>query len=330
MAQVSVVVPIYNVESYLQRSLDSLMKQTYHDFEVLCINDGSTDASAKIIQQFVDCDTRFKRHDKENGGLSDARNYGLKRVTSKFVMFLDSDDFYELDMLEKAMTRMVQDQLDCVIFDYNQYFDETNLKEQIHLPFDATQTYDPRVHKSLFAYVNNAAWNKVYRTDLFKVNNIEYPFGYRHQDLGTTFRYLTFCERVGFIHEPLYNYLADRPNNITQQVDTKIDHILDMVQLNLDFFKSKHIFDVYYEELKYLSVINLMYSFRKLTQFTDRRFVFEFIDRTFDLIKSNFPDYPKSKYPIQNVPNARIYLSRRNLKAYYVYASIRRVLCKKS
>ena len=330
MVQISVVVPIYNVGPYLNRSLGTLIEQTFTDFEVLCVNDGSTDDSADIIQQFVERDPRFKRLDKQNGGLSDARNFGFKQVNAPYVMFLDSDDFFEPDMLELSFKRMVEDQLDLVIFDYNQVFDETKFVESIHLPFEFDRVYDPRIDKSLFAYVNNAAWNKMYRTDLFKQNNLEYPFGYRHQDLGTTFRYLSYCERVGFIQKPLYNYRADRPNNITQQVDHKIDHILDMVKLNIVFFKDRNLFEAYYEELKYLSVINLLYSFRKLTQFTNQRFVFDFIDQTFGLIKKNFSDFPKAKYPIFDQPNAKIYLNPFKLKAYYVFTMLRRHLCKKS
>jgi len=330
MVQISVVVPIYNVGPYLKRSLDSLIDQTFTDFEILCVNDGSTDNSADIIQQFVVRDHRFKRLDKQNGGLSDARNFGLKQVTAPYVMFLDSDDFFESNMLELSFKRMVQDQLDLVIFDYNQVFDETKFVEPMHLPFESDRVYDPRIDKSLYAYMNNAAWNKMYRTDLFKQNGLEYPYGYRHQDLGTTFRYLSYCERVGFIQKPLYNYRADRPNNITQQVDYKIDHILDMVKLNIVFFKDHNLFETYYEELKYLSVINLLYSFRKLTQFTHQAFVFEFIDQTFGLIKENFPDFPKAKYPIWDEPNARIYLNPFKLKIYYVFTMMRRRLCKKS
>lgn len=330
MTQVSIVLPIFNVRDYLERSLNSLLTQNFIDFEVLCVNDGSTDDSSSVIQKYVDLDSRFKRLDKPNGGLSDARNYGLKFVKSPYVMFLDSDDYFEPNMLELAMTRMTQDKLDLVVFDYQQVFDESKIKEHIHIPFEQNIIYDPKQDKSLFAYVNNAAWNKLYRTDIFIRNNLEYPFGYRHQDLGTTFRYLSFCKRVGFINIPLYNYLADRPNNITQQVDKKIDHILDMVQLNINFFKEKDIFEFYYEELKYLSVINVFYSFRKLSQLSNRKFVFSYINQTFKLLKSNFQDFPKSKYPIWDEPNSNIYLSKFKLKAYYIYKCLRRKLWKKS
>lgn len=330
MAQVSIVLPIFNVRNYLERSLSSLLNQTFSDFEVLCVNDGSTDDSSLIIQKYVDKDSRFKRLDKLNGGLSDARNYGLKFVKSAFVMFLDSDDYFEPNMLEMVITKMTQDKLDLVIFDYNQFFDELKIKEEIHIPFESNIIYNPKLDKSLFAYVNNAAWNKLYRTDIFIQNELEYPFGYRHQDLGTTFRYLTLCKRVGFINIPLYNYLADRPNNITLQVDQKIKHILDMVKLNINFFKEYNIFDFYYEELKYLSVINILYSFRKLSQFSNWKFVFDFIDQTFKMLKTNFPDLPKSKYPIWDEPNSHIYLVKSKLKAYYIYKRLRRYLWEKS
>ena len=244
-------------------------------------------------------------------------------------MFLDSDDYFEANMLELALSRMIDDKLDLVVFDYHQVFDETNIRECIHIPFSSEKIYSPIIDKSVIAYINNAAWNKMYRTEIFIQNNLEYPYGYRHQDLGTTFRYITFCKRIGFIDLPLYNYLADRPNNITQQVDKKINHILDMVNFNIEFFVKNELYEHYYEELKYLSIINIMYSFRKLSQLLNLNFVFDFINKAFELINTNFPDFPESKYPIWDEPNSKIYLFKNRLKAYYLYTSLRRYIWKK-
>lgn len=324
MAQVSLVVPIYNVDAYLERCLESIRHQTFKDIEVLCINDGSTDTSQSIIDQFVKKDERFKSFIKPNGGLSDARNYGLQRVTSAVVMFPDSDDFCEPSMVEKAYTRMIKDQLDCVVFDYAQYFDAHQTKEVIHLPFDDNTIYAFDTHPELIAYMNNAAWNKLYKVSIFRDEHIEYPLGYRHQDLGTTLRYLYFCDRIGYIHEPLYNYLADRLNNLTQMVDQKIRHIIDMNQINIHFFKEKDIFNRYYEELKYVSAINLMTSLRKLPRLSDKEFVFEFIDQSFDFMEHHFPGYPKCVYPLNKEPHAFIYTHRNLLKWYYRYTQLRR------
>lgn len=324
MAKISLVLPIYNVEAYLDRCLSSIRTQRRTDFVVLCVNDGSTDQSQSIIDHYVKLDQRFVSLTKSNGGLSDARNYGLERVTTPYVMFLDSDDFVEEDMLELALGKMEKDELDLLVFDYFQYFDEKNLKEEIHLPFEEDVIYNLKSHPQLLAYLNNAAWNKIYKTSLFKDHGIVYPFGYRHQDLGTTFRYLCFCERVGFIRKPLYDYLADRPNNLTQMIDPKIDHILDMVKMNLEFYQLEGLSDAYREELKYLGTINLLQSLRKLPKFEDQTFVFDFIDKSFDLMKAYFNDWPKSTYPIYKEAYAWLYLNRNLLKWYYRYTQLRK------
>ena len=102
MSTVSIIVAIYNIEDYLKKCLDSLRVQTFSDITVYCVNDGSKDGSKKIIEEFCAMDSRFVLVDKPNGGLSDARNYALKDVTSKYVMFIDGDDFVQPDMVECA------------------------------------------------------------------------------------------------------------------------------------------------------------------------------------------------------------------------------------
>ena len=100
MAKISIIVPVYNVSKYLKRSLDSLINQTLKDLEIIIVNDGSTDNSLDICQEYASLDNRIKVISKENGGLSSARNYGLRYVTSDYVAFIDSDDYVALDMFE--------------------------------------------------------------------------------------------------------------------------------------------------------------------------------------------------------------------------------------
>lgn len=323
MSKVTIVVPIYNVENYLRRNLETLKEQTYTDIEVLCVNDGSIDNSGKIIDDFVQHDQRFKRLDKENGGLSDARNYGLKYASGKYIMFIDSDDFVSKDMVKACVERMEKDNLDMVVFDYQQHYDETNSDEVIHIPFDDEKVYSLKENKELLAYCNNAAWNKMYRTALFTDNLIEYPFGYRHQDLGTTFRLIYYSERIGFINRPLYYYLVDRPNNISQMIDKNLYHILDMCKINVDFYKSVNLFEDIKEELKYLCMINFNVALRKAIKLKDRKFVFNFIDQIFDFMKLNFGNLKFKKYSPISYKSDKIYLSRWKTKAYYIYHKYR-------
>ncbi len=324
MPKVTIVLPYYNVGDYIDKCLNSLLNQTYRDFEVFCVNDGSKDHSDEIVQKYVNQDNRFRRFVKTNGGLSDARNFGLKYVDSEYVMFLDSDDYFELKLLEKCVNKMIVDNCDLAIYDYNQLFIRENRKELIREHFDENRIYNPKVDKELVAYLSNAAWNKIYRTQLFKVNNIEYPTGYRYEDLGTTFRYLTYCERVGFINQPLANYLIDRPNNISGSSDVKIKDILIMVKMNVDFYKQHSLFNHYYEELKYLSAINCLNMLRKVPTMDNLEFVYEFIDETFKTLKEAFNDFPKCKYSLMELPQSSIYFNKNKLKLYVYYKYVLR------
>jgi len=329
MSQLTIVLPYYNVGDYIDRCLNSLLNQSVSDFEVLCVNDGSKDHSDEIVKKYVELDSRFKRLVKQNGGLSDARNFGLKDVTSKYVMFLDSDDFFEPDLVELCLSKMENDQCDLVIYNYNQLFIQENRSELISEKFSSNKIYNPKADKALVAYISNAAWNKIYRTDIFKSNLIEYPVGYRYEDLGTTFRYLMFCERVGFIEKPLANYLIDRPNNISGASDKRIKDILSMVKLNIDFYQKNQKFEDYYEELKYLSSINCLNMLRKVPLMDDLNFVISFIDDTFNVLKNSFKDFPKSSYSLMDLPQASIYFNPLKLKLYVYYKYLSRKLGKK-
>lgn len=329
MPQLTIVLPYYNVGDYIDRCLNSLLNQTNPDFEVFCVNDGSKDHSDEIVKKYGELDSRFKRLVKQNGGLSDARNFGLKDVTSKYVMFLDSDDFFEPDLVELCLNKMEKEQCDLVIYNYKQFFIRENRSELITEKFDSNKIYNPNIDKSLVAHISNAAWNKIYRTELFKSNQIEYPVGYRYEDLGTTFRYLMCCERVGFIDKPLANYLIDRPNNISGASDKKIKDILSMVELNIDFYLKNHKFEDYYEELKYLSSINCLNMLRKVPLMDDLNFVISFIDDTFRVLKNNFKDFPKSSYGLMDLPQASIYFNPLKLKLYVYYKYLSRKLGKK-
>lgn len=318
--KLTIVVAIYNVKNYLERNLDSLFNQTYRDFQVFCVNDGSTDGSEEIIDKFVAKDSRFIRLDKENGGLSDARNFGLSKCNTEFIMFLDGDDFFELDMVEESL-KLMTDDVDMCVFAYNQYYLENNTKEFISLPIK-DGVYSLNSNHELLALTPNAAWNKIYRVSLFKDNNIEYPFGYRHQDLGTTPKLLLKARKVAYLNKPLANYLIDRPNNITSQIDNKIYHMNDMCEEIINYYLNENCFITYKEELHYLTRINCTQSLRKAVKLKDRKFVFEFIDSVFDIYKKYFSSV-KNKYNYIQVKDDKVYNTKFLCKLYYIYRSIK-------
>ena len=318
MDLLTIVVPIYNIEEYLDRCLDSIYNQTYKDFKVLCINDGSTDKSRDIILKYVDLDNRFQLIDKENGGLSDARNYGIKQVKTKYVALVDGDDYVDNNYVETIIKELNKQDLDILVYGYKQYTLNNTDNKELNPPRISDGVYSLDNDKKILAYCSNSAWTKVYKTELFINNNIYYPLGYRHQDLGTTPKLLYKAKKVGFINDCLYNYLLDRPNNITTQIDSKIYHIIDMIKEIIDYYKKENIFDEYKNELYYLSFRNCIQSLRKSMNLKDKKFVYNFIDDVFNFLEDNFKG-TKDIYHIKEAKNDYIYMSRRLCKLYYSF-----------
>ncbi len=316
MAEIDIVVPIYNVESCLESCLKSLKEQSFTDIRILCVNDGSTDGSQSIIDRFTAEDSRFLSLVKKNGGLSDARNFGLKEVTAPYVMFIDGDDQCEENMCEKSLNTLKKDDSDMVVFAYKQYYSEEGRSEVISLPFDGC--YSLKDKPELLAYTPNAAWNKLYKTSLFREHDIEYPFGLRHQDLGTTPFLLAYSRRISYLNEPLYRYIVDRQGNITRKIDKKLRDILEIGEIVVTGFRNIGLFDKYKEELNYLLSVNMIQSLRKAVKLTDKDFVNGFIDDIFEFKKKNFGSNPK-KYPVKESGNDSVYLNKTMLKLYYAY-----------
>ena len=124
MIKVSVIIPVYNVKPYLKQCMDSVVGQTLRDIEIICVDDESTDGSLKILQEYAEKDTRIQIIRQKNAGAGAARNNGMRHATGKYLSFLDSDDFFEMDMLEKAYEKAERDQADFVVYKSDQYHTE--------------------------------------------------------------------------------------------------------------------------------------------------------------------------------------------------------------
>ena len=315
MCKLTIVVAIYNVENYLDKCLNSLAIQTCNDYKVYCINDGSNDKSRDIILKYLS-NPCFKLFDKENGGLSDARNYGLERCTSEYISFVDGDDFVSNDYVETIIDYLDKEKSDMLVFAYNQYY--LNNKDQEFIPLRIDEgTYQLKDKKELLAYTPNATWNKAYKTSLFKDNNINFPYGYRHQDLGTTPKLLLKAKKITYINHSLYNYLIDRPNNITAQIDKKLYHIIDMANEIATYYKHEGYYKYYLNELNYLIKRNFMQSLRKALKLKDKEFVYRFIDDIFDFENKYFKG-AKDLYHLKEEKGDIVYLSRIKCKLYYL------------
>ena len=313
MAKVSIVVPVYNVEKYLAKCLDSLLSQTYKDIKIIVVNDGSPDNSQNIIDEYQKNNPELiESYIKENGGLSDARNYGLKYVDSEYVCFVDSDDYVENNLVERCIETIEKDESDLVHFNYCRDNFETNEKEDIISRIEAG-VYNLEEENYILAYTANAAWNKMYKTKLFKDNNIEFPKGLLYEDLATTTRILPLCKKVSYIDDILYHYQVSRSGQIMSKVS---DDIITVCEYVVDYYKKNDLFDKYYSEIDYLCKINVIDALRNLRNVEDKNYIEEFIDKAFDFLDKNFKK-KNIKYDIILKKIDNVYLNRNLCKLYY-------------
>ena len=175
MPKISVIVPVYNVQEYLTKCVDSILIQDFRDFELILIDDGSTDQSGLICENYLKMDGRVKVIHKENGGLSDARNVGLDCATGDFVTFIDSDDYIEYNYLERLYNESCNTDADVVICNFYRYYDNANLKLPVIYKKSSGLYSSHDILKSLIPdnLIHSYLWNKLWKKDLF--DNLEFP-----------------------------------------------------------------------------------------------------------------------------------------------------------
>ena len=228
---VSVIVPIYDVEQYLKRCLDSLVNQTFQEIEILCVNDGSPDQSQKIVDEYVCCyTTKVKSLIKPNGGLADARNYGLDHAQGEFVAFIDSDDWVELTMIEEMYQLAISRNADIVVCDAQYVYDSGRKQFVSGGEFkEGNARSNPEIIKII-----NSAWNKLYKRSLF--DDVRFPKGLWYEDLGCIPIILAKAKNIVKIDKIFYHYFQ-REGSIMHTESEKIFDIYKAIDLIQDYIK---------------------------------------------------------------------------------------------
>ncbi|MBY0124239.1 glycosyltransferase family 2 protein [Bacillus sp. S/N-304-OC-R1] len=249
MNGLSLIIPIYNVQDYLEDCLQSVVKSmgNYSDIQVILVNDGSKDQSGDIAKGFANQHPHFFYVCKENGGLSDARNYGLQYVQYNYVTFIDSDDYIAENYFSEVFEAL-KSQPDMIIFDWMDVGEDnyTNLIKGIEFP------------KELWT-VQPSAWNKVYKTSLF--NEVKFPKGKIYEDVGTIYKILLYVDNYIYINKPLYKYRKNRKGSILTTISPKVNDIYDALEDTYSFYQTKNALSVMNNEgLCYQFVKILMWS----------------------------------------------------------------------
>lgn len=218
MSKVSVIVPVYNVEKYLARCLDSLVSQTLEDIEIICVNDGATDNSAEILSKYAEADERIKVINQANAGLSNARNTGIDAAIGEFISFVDSDDFVEPNFLEKLYNAAVETNSEIACAGIIR---ENQKKQKVFLTFENQEVKTGISEKFTLvkAPEHCYVWNKIYKTDSLKSAGIRFIGGLMYEDMPFTADVLTKMGQVVSVPGTRYHYWINNESIVKDQSD---------------------------------------------------------------------------------------------------------------
>ena len=304
MAKVSVIVPVYNVEKYIKRCLDSLVNQTLDDIEIIVVNDGSPDNSQKIIDKYVKkYPSKVKSYVKENGGQGSARNFGIKYATGEYIGYVDSDDYVEKDMFKSLYVKAIEDNLDVVICGSYNIDEITNNKEE-----ELDKIIFDDLHVNSF-FGRMAVWNKIYKKKI--VEKIEFRSKVWYEDLDFTIKVLSKTKKIGYVNKPFYDYLIREGSTMN---NSNIERNLEIL-LAFDEIKNNK---KYYDFIEYLAVDHIYISavVRVINALGEKKLKKKIINKLIGYMNDNFCSFKKNKY---------LYLLSNNRKIVYNLINLRQL-----
>ena len=318
MPKVSVIVPIYNVEKYLEKCINSLLSQTLEDIQIILVNDGSKDNSGNIAKE---CEKNNKNRiiyvEKENGGLSDARNYGLKYATGDFIAFLDSDDYIEKNAYEEMYNKAIEENADYVECDFIWEFPNK---------IRVDKQYPYKNKKEMLSFVRVVAWNKLIKSQLITDNNLEFPKGLRYEDVEFTYKLIPFINKFAYVDKPFIHYvqregsIANVQNERTAEIFTVLDNVIE-------FYKKNNIYEKYRDELEYNYARYLLCSsLKRMCKIKDKTIREKLLTESWKRLNSNFPNW-KENVILKTVNIGKNkYMRTVNKSTYKIYSKILEII----
>lgn len=279
MPSISVIVPVYNTEKYIEKCLNSLINQTLRDIEIIVVNDGSQDLSKEIIQKYIKKCNKIKYLEKENGGLSSARNYGLKYATGRYIAFLDSDDYVEEDMYKAMYEKAEEEKSDIVECDF---IWEYGKKKK----YDKRKEYKNK--RDMMKRPRAVAWNKIIRREIIEENKILFPEGLIYEDLEFYYKILLYANKISYVERYFIHYVQ-REESISNTQSEKVGDIFQILNNIVCFYIEKGKYSKYRKELQYMSArIRFGSSMKRILKIKDRKLRNKLIRRTIDFkVKEN-------------------------------------------
>ncbi|MCU7614805.1 glycosyltransferase [Chryseobacterium sp. GMJ5] len=270
-SKISIIVPVYNVEKHLAKCLNSLVNQTLQNFEILVINDGSSDRSEEIIQDFAQkYPKKIRAFFKENGGLSDARNFGIERATGDYLGFVDSDDYVSETMFEEMLNLARKHDAEMVICNIQKVDEHGNITQKLTQIPNMPEKITLREHFSVFSDLSYFACNKLFKKELFSQKR--FKKGIHFEDIQLIPQLLLECTTLAQTQKYHYHYL-ERTDSISKTHSEKGLDILKAVEDVEHFFKHSQ-YSEKHKELKNFQILEGVYTFLAYTAFVKNDAIF--------------------------------------------------------
>ena len=315
MPKVSVIVPVYNVEKYVEKCLKSLVNQTMQEIEIIVVDDGSKDGSKSIVDNYIKkYPDKIKYLYKENGGLSSARNFGIPYANGEYIAFLDSDDYVEPTMYEEMYNLAKKEDADMVECDF--IWEYPNKQK-----YDYGVVYNGK--KGAIEKARVVAWNKLIKREIIESEKIEFPFGLRYEDVEFFYKLVPSLNKIAFMKKYFIHYVQ-RENSIANTQNIKTKDIFKVLNNVIEFYKNKGYYEEYKEELEYTYLrLLLCSSLKRMCKIKDKQERKIALDDTWNNINTNFPNWRKNRI-LKKKTIKNMYIKSVNRFTFKIYCFILR------
>lgn len=315
--KISVIVPVYNTEKYLRKCLDSLIVQTLEELEIIAVDDGSTDQSGMILDEYQkNYPQKMKVVHKENGGQASARNLAIGLCNGEYIGFLDSDDFVKNDMFAKMYQKAISGNADYVACGYT---DIMYAKEKEVVLQEYVASRPAYQTKELFFDALVSPFLHIYRRELLVKSGVRFTQGHIYEDTAFYLNLIPYINKIEVIEEALAYRVRHSNSTTTIYKKEKIRHIFPVIQDSVDFYKKEHHYEQYKNELEYFCVkVLLCSSMQRISKVKGYPNSIDLVEETLQYIEKVFPEYRKNPYLSGGLKNlymksynkltARIYL----------------------
>lgn len=314
MAKVSIIVPVYNVEKYLAKCLDSLVNQTLEDIEIILINDSSTDGSQEIIERYAAEYKNIKYIIKENGGAAAARNRGILEATGEYIGFMDSDDYIEKEMFECLYNKAKEEEYDVVECNLHHVYPDGTIDTE-----DCEEYTDIR---QLLMNGRNVVWNKIYKREWLLGTKVTFPLGFIYEDLAFYSKLVVHIRKCAYV-KPAFYYYVQRSNSVNRSQNLKTLDIIPVLQDVYDYYMQIGKFDEYRDELEFLyTKILLLSSFNRICHIPEKADRKMALSKNWEFLNNSFPNWKKNKYLKEQKNKKGMFMRIMNGATYKIFGVV--------